>query len=429
MTTQASLLLLAVSVFSGVGVATAASPEVLSALPSPLEEAAIPPSPDPFDAPADLSVERTAPAAGSDTATPHAAPQVDATVVADGWAEAFAEAARLQARTRVSVPAYPLVINSRVQYFIDRFTTNRREVVSRWFNRSGQYLGMIRETLRNKGLPEELAFVAMIESGFNPLAVSRAGAKGLWQFMAGTARQYGLRVDQWVDERLDPEKSTNAAAAYFRDLYQQFGSWALAKAAYNAGDVKVVNAMRAVGSNDFWILARSRFLKPETKEFVPAIHAATVIGRDPARYGFEPADRTVPETTTVVAPPRTSLRALATASGVSFDTLRSLNPVLIRATTPPSGPYNLRVPTASVERINVALAEPSKLIEPKKTVVAVRAKPHRAVGSVHVVRQRDTMSSIAKLYGISITDLLRWNRLDPDDVIRPGDRLRVAAAR
>src|SRR5215470_18749794 len=202
----------------------------------------------------------------------------------DAWAEAFAESSRLRA-TIVS-PPYPLVINGAVQAFIERFTGSRRDLVELWLNRSGRYLSMIRDVLRSQGLPEDLAFVAMIESGYNPLAVSRAGAKGLWQFMAGTARRYGLRVDDWLDERLDPEKSTMAAARHLADLYAVFGSWNLVQAAYNAGEMKVLQAIRSMGSSDFWTLTGGRVLPDETKNFIPAIQAATLIAREPERYGF-----------------------------------------------------------------------------------------------------------------------------------------------
>src|SRR6059058_473843 len=199
-----------------------------------------------------LWVERLAEEGGSGASLTDVAAADDST---DAWAEAFAESSRL--RATVVSPPYPLVINGAVQAFIERFTGSSRDVVELWLNRSGRYLTMIRDVLRSQGLPEDLAFVAMIESGFNPLAVSRAGAKGLWQFMAGTARSYGLRVDQWVDERLDPEKATGAAAAYFRDLHSIFGSWTLAQAAYNAGEVKVIRALRLTGAKDFWPLTRT----------------------------------------------------------------------------------------------------------------------------------------------------------------------------
>ena len=271
--------------------------------------------------------------------------------------------------------------------------------MSRWFDRSTRYLDMIREVFRARGLPEELAFVAMIESGYNPKAVSRAGAKGMWQFMAATARRYRLRVDQWVDERLDPVKSTNAAAAYLHDLHNLFGSWALAKAGYNAGEMKVARAIRLTGTNDFWALAESRFLRQETKNFVPAIHAATVIGLDPSRYGFEPGTSEAPVTTTVRVPPRTSLNALSAKSGIPLETLRALNPVLVRATTPPGYPYELTVPEDASERALAALAPRKPTAKPTARRPG-KAGPVSKTGDIHVVQPNETVQGIAQRYGV-----------------------------
>ena len=338
----------------------------------------------------------------------------------DAWAEAFAESSRLAWSAAASpiapAPSAGAGLNQQVQYFLDRFTRERRQVIDKWFGRAGRYLEMIRDTLRDHGLPEDLAFVAMIESGFNPVAVSRAGAKGLWQFMAGTARRYGLRVDQWVDERLDPEKSTLAAAAYLRDLYAQFGSWSLAQAAYNAGEMTVTRAIRSVGSKDFWALARSSSLKRETKDFVPQIHAATVIGQDPSRYGFDVGGHAPTDVEFVSIPATTHLTTIAKASGVSTEALRGLNPVLVKGVTPPGGAYRLRVPAGTSAAIQAALA-------PGKPLGA----PSRA--DTHVVRPGDTVSGIAKRYGIAVGDVLRWNHLAAGDFIRPGDRLVVTDRR
>lgn len=323
--------------------------------------------------------------------------------------------------------------NPEIRFFLDRFTGSRRKVVETWVARSARYLGMMRDVFRRNDLPEELAFVAMVESGFNPLAVSRAGAKGLWQFMAGTARRYGLRVDQWVDERFDPEKSTVAAAAYFRDLYSMFGSWHLAHAAYNAGEMTIVRAIQSVQSNDFWVLARTRFLRPETRDFVPQIEAATLIGRDPSRYGFgtDPVQRAGADIVSV--PPSTNLTTLAGGASIPVDVLRGLNPVLVKGFTPPDTRWDLRVPFGAREVVEAALKSPSKaMMAARRPVdrsarVSARAGVHRA--EIHVVRPRDTLHSIAKRYGVSVGDVLRWNKLGQRDQIRPGDLLRVTDLR
>jgi membrane-bound lytic murein transglycosylase D len=346
--------------------------------------------------------------------------------LSDAWAEAFAAGSRVPYSIQFSeAPSYPVVINPQVQYFIDLFTGKRREIVTLWVSRSAHYLVMIRETLRSRGLPEDLAYTAMIESGFKPDAVSRVGAKGMWQFMAGTARRYGLRVDSWVDERYDPEKSTVAAAGYLRDLYNQFGSWSLAQAAYNAGEVKVARAIQKTGSSDFWTLAESKYLRRETKDFVPQIHAATVIGRDPDRYGFDFDDADPVVVDTVKVPPGTDLRRLASSSGVPFQTLRTLNRVLVRSVTPPGRPWELRVPAGTRDAVLIALAPRRPALT---QVAAASGKTSRVAGTpdVHVVRPRDTVASIARQYGVSVRDVLRWNRLEQQARIRPGDRLRVA---
>jgi peptidoglycan lytic transglycosylase D len=375
--------------------------------------------------------ELTWPALAPDTKTEDPGLQDDSSAglpeASDPWAYAFAESSRLQAQSfrLVKVPAYSISMNSHVKYFVDRFTTSRRDVVGLWVRRSGRYLGMIFDVFRAKGLPEDLAFTAMIESGFNPVAVSRVGAKGLWQFMAPTARLYGLRVDHWVDERLDPEKSTVAAAGYLNDLYVRYGSWELAQAAYNAGEVKIDKAIRGTGSTDFWDLSRSKYLRPETKDFVPAIQAAMVIGRDPSQYGFEPSPVAMPDVERVTVPASTDLRKLATNTGIPLQTLRTLNPVLIRGVTPPGKKWDVRVPGGSREAVVAALTP-----HPKVVAKAVSQPSRRTAGAgIHVVRARDTVSSIAKLYGVSTSDVVRWNNLENGDAIRPGDRLRVTSLR
>ncbi len=312
-----------------------------------------------------------------------------------------------------AVSGYPVVFNEWVEHFLDFFQTpGRRAITSIWLNRSGRYLDMIRSVLQSHGLPVELAYVAMIESGFNPVAVSRAGAKGLWQFMEHTARRYGLRVDRWVDERLDPEKSTVAAAMYLRDLFGQFGSWLLAKAAYNAGELKVARALEHGRTDDFWVLTRGRVLREETKRFVPAILAAMLIGQDPERYGFEVSPEPPLAYDVVTVPPLVELKRLGPSAGIPPEELMRLNPELRRGITPPESPYSLKVPSGTASLVGLALTE---------------IRPGR--GTVHVVRPRDTLSGIAKRYGVSVSDLARWNRLSDPSRIFPGERLVISESR
>ena len=317
------------------------------------------------------------------------------------------------------VAAYRVHVNEHVRFFLDRFQTGyRRAIVEGWLARSGRYLPMILDVFRQKGLPEDLVFTVMIESGFNPVAVSQAGAKGLWQFMAPTARLYGLRVDGWLDERLDPEKSTVAAANYLRDLYAQFGSWDLAQAAYNTGDGKIQQAIDRTGSRDFWALHKSPLLPDETKNFVPAIHAATLIGRQPERYGFTVVPEDPLRYEQVTVPKGSRLVRLAALSGVPVQDLESLNPELRQKQTPPDGPYELKVPLGSTALVQAAVEIDASAA--RKIVAAPRP-------GVHVVQAGDTVWRIAKRYGVSAKQVVAWNGLDRPDRIFPGERLRVSA--
>ena len=262
-------------------------------------------------------------------------------------------------------------VNEHVRFFLDRFQTGyRRAVVEGWLARSGRYLPMILDVFREKGLPEDLVFTAMIESGFNPVAVSQAGAKGLWQFMAPTARLYGLRVDGWLDERLDPEKSTVAAANYLRDLYAQFGSWDLAQAAYNTGDGKIQQVIDRTGSRDFWALRKSPLLPDETKNFVPAIHAVTIIGQGPEQYGFAVTPEEPLSYEQITVPKATSLKHVATLSGIPFDDLVRLNSELRLKQTPPDSPYHLKVPLGTAAALQAGL---DREVEVRKSAATARA--------------------------------------------------------
>ena len=341
----------------------------------------------------------------------------------DLWAESFMTPAPAVARTDparptgssgVSSPAasaspaksavvaggYQIQQNDTVQRFLDQFQTGyRRAVVERWLTRSGRFLPMILEVFRQKGLPEELVFTAMIESGFDPVAVSRAGAKGLWQFMAPTARQYGLRVDRWLDERLDPEKSTVAAANYLKDLYTIFGSWDLVQAAYNAGEMKVIRAIKGTGTRDFWSLTNSRLLRDETKNYVPAIHAVTIISQEPEQYGFAVTPDEPLSYERITVPKGTSLKHVAGLSGISYDELVRLNSELRMKQTPPDSPYHLKVPLGTGAGLQAGLerevetrkaAAAARLAErtPKKKGQVAAQKPTAA--KAHDSRPRDT---------------------------------------
>jgi hypothetical protein len=239
----------------------------------------------------------------------------------------------------------PVLLNNSVEAYIEYFRTRGKRTYQRWLDNSAPYLHPMQEIFKQENLPEELAYVAMIESGFDSRAVSLAKATGPWQLMPDTARQYGLRSDQWIDERRDHIKSSHAAAQHFRDLHNRFGSWPLVLAAYNAGRGKVQRAMQRTGSEDFWDLKESAYLRRETKGYVPKFMAAALIARDPAAYGFRVPDVEPLRYDEVVIPASTDLGIIAYCTDSTYEMIKSLNPEIQGGVTPPDDPrYLLKIP-------------------------------------------------------------------------------------
>ena len=239
----------------------------------------------------------------------------------------------------------PMIRNDRVEAYIDYFTTERTTFQTGLDN-SMPYVNIMKEIFRQAHLPEELVYVAMIESWFDATAVSPANAVGPWQFMSGTARECGLRTDRWIDERRDIIKSTFAAARHFQQLHDRLQSWNLVLAAYNAGASRVREAVFSRGSRDFWDLEQSEYLAEETKTYVPKFMAAAIIARNPAAYGFRlPAPKAVLfDVVEIVG--SSDLQSLARDLGAGYDELRSLNPEIVGRFTPP-GTYLLKVPVGT----------------------------------------------------------------------------------
>ena len=254
----------------------------------------------------------------------------------------------------------PIQTNKQVRAYLVYFSTERKAVITRYLARSTRYLPMIKEVFQEYGLPEDLAFLAMIESGFNNKAYSPAAASGMWQFIKGTGLRYGLVIDNYVDERRDPEKATRAAARYLLDLYKQFGSWYLAAASYNCGEGRVQRELNTSNHKNFWDLSANMCLPTETKNYVPQMIAATIIAKNPEKFGF----KNVPylpamKIDKVQVNEPVSLTAAAVAVNVPTEEVQALNPELLRNVTPPDTPkYTLNLPSNSKDQFakNITIA-------------------------------------------------------------------------
>jgi len=305
----------------------------------------------------------------------------------------------------------PVELNDAVLSCIDLYQGRLRDWFQEALSRGQPYLPEIRRVFQQEGIPQDLAYVALVESAFKTNAYSRARAKGVFQFISATGKRYGLGVDWWVDERADPDKSMRAAARYLKDLHALFGDWNLALAGYNAGEGKVLRGMARYRKSDYWELRKTRALRRETKNYVPLIHAAIVIAKAPERYGFVATPEARPVWEPVAIAGAYDLRVVAGCAGETVETLRGLNPELRRLATPADRTYDLRVPPGKAEATRHCLAE-----LPDEARVVYRK---------HVVRRGQTLASIARANGTTAQAIAEANLLAAGRRLRPGTELVV----
>lgn len=334
---------------------------------------------------------------------------------------------RLSRGGTASVSASSLDIESfaghdRVKYYVDFFLGPSRRRFNIWLGRMARYEGMIRNVLRRHELPEDLLYLALIESGYSPTAVSRANARGMWQFIRSTGRSYGLRIDGWVDERLDPFKATDAAARHLVDLQEEFGSWYLAAAAYNGGAGRISRGIGRLDEDevsDTTFFEISRSLRRETRDYVPKLIAATMVAKDPSAHGFDSIPVLEPLVfDEVTVPDQTGLDVIAELADTTTRAIRELNPRYYRLATPPGETVTVRVPRGSGNDVARRYAE--------------LAASERVNFFEHTVRQGETLGEIAERYHVGLSHLRAANPRVRPRRMRIGQRLVIpssAAAR
>jgi membrane-bound lytic murein transglycosylase D len=323
--------------------------------------------------------------------------------------------AKAQAEIKSTHSDLPLMMTDQVAGYITYFSNRGRGNFERAFARSGRYHDMMVSILKEEGVPQDLIYLAQAESGFHPLAVSRVGARGIWQFMASRARGYGLSHNMWVDDRQDPEKSTRAAAHHLKDLYNEFGDWYLAMAAYNSGPGTVQSAVKRTGFADFWELYRRNVLPKETRNYVPIILAVTIMAKNPSQYGLNavamerPADY---DTVTLTSP--VDLRLVAECVGGNVEDLQDLNPSLLRLTTPHEGNFELHLPAGTKDQYETAIA-------------AIPAGM-RLWWRYHSVHSGDTLASLARTYHVTAKSIAEANHLDTPAELEADAKLVIPVA-
>jgi membrane-bound lytic murein transglycosylase D len=300
----------------------------------------------------------------------------------------------------ISDSRYNEMADEAVRKNVTLFSEKIRERFSVYLNRSGKYIEMMKTILKEHDVPEEIVFLPLIESGFNPYAYSPARAAGYWQFIASTAKHYGLEINWWKDERRDPVKSTVAAASYLKDLYKMFGSWNLAMAAYNAGEGKILRALNKNKSDDYWSLLNTRYIKNETKNYVPKFIAASLIASNPGDFGFDDLDYHAPlqyEKVTLTSP--VDIEVIAECTETSVEVIREMNPELRRWCTPPDvSEYTLRIPEGIKE---VFLKNLSDIPEERRFSV-----------DLYTVKKGDTFKTISNKTGVPVQVIYDLNNME-----------------
>jgi membrane-bound lytic murein transglycosylase D len=333
--------------------------------------------------------------------------------------------AKAEAEIKSTHSDLPLVMTDQVAGFINYFSNRGRGTLEHALARSGRYEDMIRRVLREQGVPQELIYLAQAESGFHPLAVSRAGARGMWQFMGSRAAGYGLERSWWVDDRQDPEKATRAAAHHLKDLYNQFGDWYLAMAAYNSGPGTVQSAVKRTGYADFWELYNRNVLPKETRNYVPIIVAVTIMAKNPAQYGLESIvkDKPIPYDTVKIDYP-IDLRLAAECVDATAEDLSDLNPSLLRMTTPKDSGVGGKNPTFDLHL-------PAGTADKFQMAVASIPADKRVWWRYHKVQNGETLAGIARTYHTSPRAIAEANDLDEglnNNAVAPETRLIIPIA-